>query len=200
MDNDAWLIVGIIAFLFILWFYTGGPNKPISFSGPYITPIANINTKQVGYGKPIGTSYLKSANDVPEGTPRTGALNGGRAQFSLVNRDSSGNVHTLKLHTYTSVPVTITGWQLLSTQTGARSPIPAGIIPPAPNRPTQQVPITLSPNQEALVSGGASPSQSSYLDQYGVWHIYLTGFPFRPSGDTIDLLDQFGNPVDRITY
>jgi hypothetical protein len=30
--------------------YSGGPNNPISFAGPYITPVTAPGTTQVGYG------------------------------------------------------------------------------------------------------------------------------------------------------
>lgn len=50
MRADILFFVGIFAFLFVAWVSTGGPQRPISFSGPFITPITNVNQEQRGYG------------------------------------------------------------------------------------------------------------------------------------------------------
>ena len=50
MRADALFFVGLLAFLFVAWVATGGPQKPISFSGPFITPITNVNQEQSAYG------------------------------------------------------------------------------------------------------------------------------------------------------
>lgn len=50
MRSDLLFFLGVFAFIFIAWVATGGPNRPIDFAGPYITPLTNVNTVQEGYG------------------------------------------------------------------------------------------------------------------------------------------------------
>jgi hypothetical protein len=53
--GDGLLILAGIVFLFIVWVWTGGPSRPISFAGPFITPITTTGDVQTGYGEDIGT-------------------------------------------------------------------------------------------------------------------------------------------------
>ncbi|TAL58158.1 MAG: hypothetical protein EPN84_13270 [Legionella sp.] len=50
MRADIFFFLGIFAFIFVAWVSTGGPQRPISFSGPFITPVTNVNQEQRGYG------------------------------------------------------------------------------------------------------------------------------------------------------
>jgi hypothetical protein len=68
--NDAFLFIFGLMFIFFVWVYTGGPNRPISFAGPYITPITNVGQGQTGYGK--GEKYRISTGSY-DGNPRTGS-------------------------------------------------------------------------------------------------------------------------------
>jgi hypothetical protein len=50
MQSEGAFFLVLLGFLFILWVYTGGSSKPISYSGLYITPITGLGQTQVGYG------------------------------------------------------------------------------------------------------------------------------------------------------
>ena len=50
MKGEGFLFLGILVFLFIVWVYSGGPHHPISFAGPYITPLTNVGQVSSGYG------------------------------------------------------------------------------------------------------------------------------------------------------
>jgi len=50
MRSDILFFLGVFAFLFVAWVATGGPQKPISFAGPFITPVTTIGDEQRGYG------------------------------------------------------------------------------------------------------------------------------------------------------
>lgn len=50
MRADIFFILGVIVFIFIAWSSTGGPDRPISWSGPFITPVKTAGDEQVGYG------------------------------------------------------------------------------------------------------------------------------------------------------
>lgn len=42
--------LALFLFFFVVWFVSGGPTRPISFAGPYITPITDVDQTQQGYG------------------------------------------------------------------------------------------------------------------------------------------------------
>jgi len=50
MRSDILFFLGVFVFLFVAWVATGGPEKPISFAGPFITPITDAGEEQRGYG------------------------------------------------------------------------------------------------------------------------------------------------------
>lgn len=50
MYGNAFFFFAMMLFLFVAWVATGGPNRPISFAGPFITPITNVDQEQQGYG------------------------------------------------------------------------------------------------------------------------------------------------------
>ncbi|HEX5774729.1 MAG TPA: hypothetical protein VFY28_02075 [Candidatus Paceibacterota bacterium] len=50
MSSDGVFFLGVLLFFFFVWLAGGGPARPISFAGPYITPITNVDQTQAGYG------------------------------------------------------------------------------------------------------------------------------------------------------
>lgn len=50
LKQDAFFFLAIFLFIFVAWVATGGPNKPISFAGPFITPVSTYNDQQEAYG------------------------------------------------------------------------------------------------------------------------------------------------------
>src|SRR5262245_26602842 len=49
--NGALIFVGLIALLFAAWAGTGGPDRSISFEGPYQHPIENSGQSAEAYGQ-----------------------------------------------------------------------------------------------------------------------------------------------------
>lgn len=54
MKGDGVFFLGVFLFFFFVWFVSGGPTRPISFAGPYITPITDADQTQEGYGSTDG--------------------------------------------------------------------------------------------------------------------------------------------------
>jgi len=50
MRADFIFFLAIFIFIFVAWVATGGPKRPISFAGPFITPVTNSGQEQQGYG------------------------------------------------------------------------------------------------------------------------------------------------------
>ena len=62
MKSDGLFFLGVIAFFFILWFATGGPTRPMSFAGPYITPITDVGTVSSGYGSGSTEGFVSNGS------------------------------------------------------------------------------------------------------------------------------------------
>lgn len=81
MRADILLVIACIIFLYVLWVATGGPQRPISRQGPFITPVQRSGEEQQGYRfvRPVNPvnqqAYPRQiegeAISVPEGYVRT---------------------------------------------------------------------------------------------------------------------------------
>lgn len=182
--NDAPLIIGGLVLLFVAWVYTGGPTKPISFAGPYITPITNVGQEQTGYGK--GEKFTVAKHSYDPNAIANAHLNGGNSgQPSYgtsgkvgLNSSFAGRVHIDSVTTgyegqnnsgeyvslsagSTASPIDITGWRLVSSSSSAT--IPQGERLPSGSSRGASVDILLNTNMRAVVFTGYSPRYQSYL-------------------------------------
>lgn len=197
--NDLWLFLGIFAFIFVLWIYSGGPNNPISFSGPYITPVTAPGVEQIGYG-PSANTYYRTART--SGT-KTDVTDTARSPYAgQVRIDSSDPRETdpraeyIRLHA-TDANIPVSGWQLVSARSGTQVRIPDG------NQEESKRPVRLSQDNDALIITGsrASDSLKSTYTYASAWHIFLgSRDEIWPSSDLITLLDQNGRVVDQYSY
>ncbi len=180
MKGDGLFFLGIIAFFFILWYVSGGPTKPISFAGPYITPITDVDTVQEGYGDAdagFGTSVWGSimgiedrvariqreASDIRAygtASPLAGAVRVSPGSAS----DEDPDREYVVLANVSEKPVAITGWTLVSGATGKSARIPEGSLLPRMGSVNQAAPIVLAPDQEAIVVTGDSPIGISFRE------------------------------------
>lgn len=228
--KEAWIIIGIFAAAFVLWLLTGGPDRPISFAGPYLMPITNIGdvresdgsgAPEAGGGSPSWetVSPYRGQVEIMRGASDPGAADIGREQITI--RAARGPADT-----------NVTGWQVVSVESGARAIIPqAAIIAAEPG----VVDVMLRPYDEVVIITGHSPIGGSFRenaciealiggqstaedrleyeecvrarmheeDFYGnTWRIYLGRDTglWRTRNETIRLLDREGRPVDVYAY
>src|SRR5882757_1001106 len=52
MQTDLLFFIAVFIFIFVVWVATGGPDRPISFAGPYLYPIETTGVKATAYGTP----------------------------------------------------------------------------------------------------------------------------------------------------
>ena len=188
--SDAWLIIGIFVFAFILWAATGGPNRPISFAGPYLTPISTIGDAEGDYSEEGtdtrggGTSWWGSANNDRDkelaiwGTVspfkdqvRIGSGSGGPGATDLARE------YVTMRATSDAESVNVTGWQIMSMKTGASVTIPqAQIIAQQAGSSN----IILNSGQEVIVSTGRSLVGASFRDNACTGYL-AQGRTFTPS-------------------
>ncbi|KND46865.1 MAG: hypothetical protein AB199_00330 [Parcubacteria bacterium C7867-004] len=182
MKGDAFFFLGIIAFFFILWYASGGPTKPISFAGPYITPITNVDTVQQGYGDaPDNNSIwanitgLSAIENSLAGLQRSsseirafGNPSPYKGQVTVSSASGAGATRAdeeyVTIRNSGSAPVTISGWRLVSGASGRGEDIPWGAVLPKKSGVNDLAPIVLAPGEEAAIVTGESPIGDSFKE------------------------------------
>ncbi|MDR3547913.1 MAG: lamin tail domain-containing protein [Candidatus Pacebacteria bacterium] len=170
MHSEGAIVIGIFLFIFILWAYTGGPSRPISVAGPYITPITNLGQTQVGYGPKL---QIGGSISLPAAT--LGAT--GRTQTIQNTSSFSGTVTLVHLTGDKNVPtgyaritvsstagkdVDLTGWKLVSVKNGTSGTIPTGILVMKLGASNTLQEIILRPGDKAVVAPTTSPVNASF--------------------------------------
>jgi hypothetical protein len=62
MKTDALFVIMCIVFLFVAWVATGGPSRPISTAGPFITPVSRPGEESQGYRIQIPTNPIDASS------------------------------------------------------------------------------------------------------------------------------------------
>lgn len=185
-------IVGVLLLFFLLWVFAGGPSRPISFSGPYITPITNEGQTQAGYGPQVkvgGTVTLPGATISATERGQTSSSNSSAAtspastqsapastQTSASSPSSSGITLThvagdtnnpdgyiqIALSSAAGASVDITNDILTSSSVRESGEIPTGILLMRLGTGNTLQEIILKPGGKAVVAPGASPVQASF--------------------------------------
>ena len=186
--SDLWIVIGIFAFAFGLWVSTGGPTRPISFAGPYITPITDVDDVQSAYGDDIdvhsssrtGLWSVKSVfgrfeNSVGEHED-VGVVSPAAGKVRFVS-GAGGPGGTTPGSEYVVVraatEVDITGYRLLSSKSGASIAIPSGTTAP---RSGVTADVVLAEGEEAIITTGNSPVGSSFRENKCTGYLGVSSF------------------------
>lgn len=188
MKSDGLFFLGIIAFFFILWYATGGPTKPISFAGPYITPITDVDTVQEGYGGTtpsasfgssggggsIWSNIINIENTVASLQRRSsdirafGEESSMRGQVSVQSSAGAAaedeDLEYVTIRASGTQSVDITGWRLVSGASGDSARIPEGASLPRGGRVNDTGRIVLNPGDQAIIVTGESPIGVSFKE------------------------------------
>ncbi len=180
MQDDALFFLLIGVGFFVLWAVTGGPTRPISFAGAFITPITNVDSKQVGYGPKIhlgesvsvgGTDGASISAHTSDTAPANNdsmyrnQINVGRA-FSYFPADPGNAYVHLIVSSNAITPVSISHWRFKSVANNA---------------------MVIISNSDASLA----PNTSTTV---------LTTFPSNSQHDTITLEDSVGRFVSSFSY
>jgi hypothetical protein len=185
---DAWFVIGIFIFAFVLWVSTGGPTRPISFAGPYITPITDVDDTQSGYGDDIDVRndsrsglwsvrsiFGRFENSVGE-SEDIGVVSPAADKVRIVS-GAGGPSGTTAAREYivlsAEADIDITGYRLLSSKSGASAAIPTGTTAPRSGVLTN---IALLKGEEAVITTGNSPVGSSFRENKCVGYLGITSF------------------------
>lgn len=194
MQGDAFFFLGILLFIFVAWVATGGPERPISFAGPYLTPVTTYGDRSEGYGtlpelrlgdrdrsmgsgskSGTGTSLRdikESLDELQRDARETIALGDAspyRGTVTLRNTDAkktSAREEAVSIHVSSRAEgaISITGWRLESTVTGSWGVIPSGTEIPRTGSVNQTVPIRIAPGDKAVIVSGRSPIGVSFRE------------------------------------
>jgi hypothetical protein len=198
LKHDAFFFVGLLLFIFLIWVATGGPSRPISWAGPFLNPPAPIGNGQAyflsgagfhigtgsGAGLSIGNSNARlsigsGGEQVDESFFTNPSPYRGQVRFDTNPTDprqSLADVESVTIENEGGTPVTISGWQLVSS--ASRATLGGGTLVPTSGTVNASAPIALGPDERAIIVSGHSPAGFSfrenactgYLDQYQAFH------------------------------
>lgn len=184
MQSDGLFFLGVLAFFFILWFATGGPTRPISFAGPYITPITDVDTVQQGYGDTPAADFRARSvwSDIMGGSFSGGMSLGAndvvsplRGQVEVVSvagvSSEEADEEYIVLRARGDVSIDITDWKLVSGASGRSMRIPEGASLPRSGRINDTGRIVLQPGDEAIVVTGESPIGVSFKENMCIGYL-----------------------------
>lgn len=194
MQSDVFFFVAVLAFFFVAWLAGGGPSKPISWAGPYITPITNTGQTQEGYGDTSWVRGITVTNTLPgvrqEEIRSTVAdlqsklaalqketnkekLLGTKSPYYGQVRIVGGNPQatdpdleyiTIRMDSSTNEELSISGWRVESVATDLGATIGAGDALPTGADARESSNIVLRPGEQAYIITGESPINGSFKE------------------------------------
>jgi len=193
MNEDAFFVIGIFAFVFILWMGHGGPNRPLSLSSPILRGTVVTLPKMSGISSNNYTSSRNSINTNTSGkveypmktfntdSPYRGLVTVGHYVSGAGSADPSHEYLTLRVST-NSRPVNITGWTLESGASGSAEKIKKGTEVPHSGIINASQSIILNPGDTATISSGRSPIGASFRENIciGYFAQYQSFYPSLP--------------------
>jgi hypothetical protein len=170
MQNEGGFFLALMGFLFVLWAYTGGPHKPISYSGVFITPITGIGQTQVGYGPKLTINKHVAFGDLdPNASTTPREYDSPYSSLVSVTHGSDAAVGSEKadfiqisISPSAGKDVDVTGWKITSDKTGASATIPQGVLVLQIGGKNSPQEVLLRPGDRANVASDASPVRVSF--------------------------------------
>ncbi len=172
--SDGLFFSLILGFFFIVWLAGGGPHRPISFAGPFITPITTVGDVQSAYGPnlsgkisaggvTVGTNVPSNvgSDDIPNTSPYAGRISLAHFVSGIGDPNPAHEYLTLTSLPSATGSIDITGWKLVSVKTGVGVSLPQGATMLTLG-PVQISPIQLQPGGTVTITSGYSPVNVSY--------------------------------------
>lgn len=172
MRGELFGFIGILILIFVLWVSTGGPSRPISFTGPYLQPIQTTGTTAEAYGDPSKFSSINSNITVGVNGIRTeegasslqGTVALSRDTSGVTSTDPDGEYVVINYSSSGRTPLSTSGWKLVSNESKKSALIPQGASTPRSGRVNTLASITLSPGEQMIVVSGRSPVGISFRE------------------------------------
>ena len=204
--HDAWFFIGVFVFIFLIWIATGGPLRPIAFTGPKLALPGilgggtYLSLPRAPYG--IGDSNVslpgssngggvQSDSETPSSSSLVGGVFGPSSPYRGVvkmSRYVSGAGSSDPKNEYVEIsvaqdagaPVSLSGWTISSDATGSTATIPKGTEVPTSGVVNAAQDIMLTPGKRAIVVSGQSPIGASFRENKCIGY-FSTFQQFYPS-------------------
>lgn len=176
VGGDFVYFLGIIIVIFAIWVASGGPDRPISFAGPFLRPITTTATTAQPYGDPNQFHSIQGTSWIPNiGNTGGGSVSGDYSTYRgtiTLSRDTSGTKSTKADTEYITIqtsyglssPVSLAGWKLVSGETGAGATLPQAAELLRSGKVNTLSNITLSQGDQVIVTSGRSPVGVSFKE------------------------------------
>lgn len=188
MRSDAFFFLGILLFIFVVWVASGGPSRPISFSGPYLKPITTTGTKAEAYGTlpdiTLGSSergisgsiggikdsldelreQAREVSDFGEASPYRGLVTISHSTGGVKSNFANREYITLQAGNKLKEELNISGWRLVSGATNAYGTIPNGVTVPKSGSVNVSSPIVIKKGDKVIVNSGRAPTGISFRE------------------------------------
>lgn len=162
MMQDFLFFLGIVLAIFAVWVGSGGPDRPISFAGPFLTPISSPTEGANPYGDPNAFSPIGS--DGNTGSAYRGKVSLSRDVSGAMSADPKNEYVVIRLSGAVTEGVSLVGWKLASSASNNQATLPNASELPSSGRVSATGPVTLSPGEEAIVVTGRSPVGVSFKE------------------------------------
>jgi hypothetical protein len=174
IGTDFIFFLGILILFFAFWLTSGGPNSPLSFSGPFLRPITQTATTAQPYGDNNqfqsiqGTSWLPtflggSGSEAGDASSNRGSVTLGRDASGAKATNESREYVTISV-SYGASAVSTAGWKLSSKESGVSVPFPGGTEVARAGRVNALSTIELRPGDQVIVVSGRSPVGASFRE------------------------------------
>lgn len=206
MRSDAFFFIGIFLFIFVVWVASGGPDRPISFTGPYLKPITNTGTRAEAYGTlpeiNLGSAergvsgsvggirdslaelrdQVEELNELGEPSPYRGMITIQHSTTGVRSNFPAREYITLSVGSKAKEPITISGWRLVSGASGSYGTIPNGTAVPKSGSVNIAEPIVVSRGDKIIVNSGRAPTGISFRENIciGYFEEYQNFYPELP--------------------
>jgi hypothetical protein len=195
MHESPFFYVILLIGLFVAWATTGGPTRPISFAGAYITPITNEGQTQTGYGPKLGLGETISAGGTasvpgaPSSTPGPTAISYTSPYQGLVRLEHTAKraAGTFVTEGYVQIfvspaagkSVDVTGWKITNSS-GSSATIPNGILIMHLGTGNTLQDVLLRPGDVASLSNETSPIGASFEVNKCAGYLNTTQSSYNP--------------------
>lgn len=165
-------LIGIFVLIFVLWVSTGGPSRPVSFSGPYLRPITTTGTTAQPYGDPSKFSSINTNITVGVGgvdstagtSPLGGAVTFSSDYYGATQTDPEKEYLVVTLSVGSAHAVSTAGWKIVSRESGNGALFPQGVEIARSGRVHTPTPLILNPGDKVIVTTGRSPVGVSFRE------------------------------------
>lgn len=199
--HDAWFFIGVFVFIFLIWIATGGPLRPLAFTGPTLAQpgilgggtylqlprapfvIGNTSTSFPGSSNTSGNIELPSfVGGTPFGTPSPyrDIVRMSHYVSGASSEDPKNEFIEISIAQNAGVPVDLTGWSLSSAASGNTVSIPKGTEVPTSGVVNAAQDIVLAPGTRAILISGQSPIGASFRENKCIGY-FSTFQKFSPS-------------------